>query len=61
MQVQISPALVTLLETNEIDEQSEALQRLWREIQNQIERQKERTLATKQDAIIQKRARFSFD
>ena len=61
MQVKVSPELVALLEANEMDEQREVLIRLWREIKLEVERQKGHSIAKVQDAIVPKRARFSFD
>lgn len=59
-QVRVSPDLVALLEVREVDEQKEALVKLWREIENEVEQQKERSRSKKQE-ITPKRARFSFD
>ena len=60
-QVRVSPDLVALLEVREVDEQKEALVKLWREIENEVEQQKKLSLRKKQDIVAPKRARFSFD
>ena len=62
MQVKVSPVLVALLEADEVDEQREVLVKLWREVKQEVERQKEQSSQSKSgNEIALKRARFSFD
>lgn len=74
MHVRISPDIVALLETDPASEQQEVLQKLWRDIAEQVEAnrksrsigveaQKQRSLVkqNQQERIVERRARFSFD